>query len=262
MTDENNATRESGHQNPVIEVNDLDYSWPTGEQALANIRFCIRAREAVGLVGPSGAGKSTLLLHLNGLLPDPLPTNNSISIKINGFPVSKPNVVTVRQAVGLLFQEPDDQLFCSTVADDVAFGPLNLGLSQAEVRQRVTDALNAVGLINLAARSPLQLSLGERKRVCLAGLLACRPEILALDEPASSLDPRARKQLLSILSQFNGSILVASHDLDFVAQLCTRVIVLDQGRIQADGPTNEVLTNKSLLEKHGLEVPLRLRSLP
>ena len=254
MTDHNRQD-----QNPVVEVDGLDYSWPTGEQTLSNVTLSIHSNETVGLVGPSGAGKSTLLMHLNGLLPDSL-SKNGAAIRIEGLPVTKTNAATIRQTVGLLFQEPDDQLFCSTVAEDVAFGPLNLGLSHDEVRQRVATSLRSVGMAELAARSPLQLSLGERKRVCLAGLLACRPAILALDEPASSLDPRARRQLLSILAKFDGSILLASHDLDFVAQLCDRVIVLDEGRVQADGPTQDILTDESLMEKHGLEVPMRLQN--
>lgn len=241
----------------AVEVAGLNYSWPSGEQALFDLNFCIAAGENVGLVGPSGAGKSTLLRHLNGLLPEKLPTQKA-AVMIHQQPVTKHNATTVRQNVGLLFQEPDDQLFCAQVAEDVAFGPLNLGLPHDEVRRRVTDSLTAVGLLDLANRSPLQLSVGQRKRVCLAGLLACQPKVLALDEPASSLDPRSRKQLLSILKRFEGSIVVASHDLDFVAQLCRRVIVLDEGKIQADGPMDEILTDESLMAKHGLEVPLRL----
>ena len=241
----------------IIEIKGLNYSWPDGENVLSDISFRVDEHETVGLVGPSGAGKSTLLLHLNGLLPQRLPDSNSASVYVSDVPVSRSNAVGIRQLVGLLFQEPDDQLFCSTVADDIAFGPLNLGLPHDEVRQRVAEAMAAVNLSDLASRSPLQLSLGERKRVCLAGLLACRPSVLALDEPASSLDPRGRRQLISILSKFDGSILVASHDLDFVAQLCSRVIVLDEGRVRANGPTRDVLTNESLMDKHGLEVPLR-----
>ena len=242
----------------AVQIEGLSYRWPTGENALRDLNFSIGSGEAVGLIGPSGAGKSTLLRHLNGLLPEKLPATNA-AITINKQPVTKPNAAAIRQNVGLLFQEPDDQLFCSLVAEDVAFGPLNLGLSHDEVRRRVTQSLTNVGLLELANRSPLQLSLGERKRVCLAGLLACEPGVLALDEPASSLDPRSRRQLLTILKTFAGTIIVASHDLDFVAQLCSRVIVLDDGQIHADGPIDRVLTDAALMEKHGLEVPYRLR---
>ena len=242
----------------AIQIEGLSYRWPNGENALQDLNFSIRTGEAVGLIGPGGAGKSTLLRHLNGLLPEKLPATN-VAITINEQAMTKSNATAIRQNVGLLFQEPDDQLFCSQVAEDVAFGPLNLGLSHDEVRRRVTESLTAVGLLEFANRSPLQLSLGERKRVCLAGLLACQPSVLALDEPASSLDPRSRRQLLAILKKFAGTIIVASHDLDFVSQLCGRVIVLDGGHIHADGSIDRILTDASLMEKHGLEVPLRLQ---
>ncbi|MCL4114579.1 UNVERIFIED_CONTAM: hypothetical protein GTU68_054792 [Idotea baltica] len=253
------ATIDSQLASNAVHVDGLSYRWPNGEHALQDLSFSVRTGEAVGLVGPSGAGKSTLLRHLNGLLPEKLPTSKAL-VTINQQPVTNSNASAIRQIVGLLFQEPDDQLFCSQVAEDVAFGPLNLGLSHDEVRQRVKESLTAVGLLQLANRSPMQLSLGERKRVCLAGLLACRPNVLALDEPASSLDPRSRRQLLAILKTFDGTIIVASHDLDFVSRLCGRVIVLDSGKIHADGTTDEILTNPVLMEKHGLEVPYRLRN--
>jgi energy-coupling factor transporter ATP-binding protein EcfA2 len=158
-----------------------------------------------------------------------------------------------------LFQDPDDQLFCPTVREDVAFGPLNLGLPSDEIERRVAESLAAVGLADFEHRSTVQLSVGERKRVCLAGVLACHPAILALDEPTGNLDPRARKSLREILREFEGTQVIATHDLDLVVEHCTRVMVLDEGRIHADGTPREVLSDAVLMERHGLEVPLRLR---
>ena len=226
--------------------------------------FSLARGERVAIVGPSGAGKSTLLLHVNGLLPEHFsPSTSEASVIVAGVPVVPAQLPRVRRLVGLLFQDPDDQLFCPTVADDVAFGPLNAGCSKAEARSRVAHALTAVGLPDAGPRHPNQLSLGERKRVCLAGLLAYAPELLVLDEPTAALDPRARRQLLSVLTGFAGLQLIATHDLDFVLDFCTRVLVLDQGRLQADGPPEALLADPVLMENHGLEVPWRLRpSLP
>lgn len=247
---------------PVIEVRRLSYRYPTGLLALDDVSFCVRDGEVVAVVGPSGAGKSTLLLYLNGLLPEQIPAVPSPSdaaVRVGGLPLTKSHLAEIRRLVGLVFQDPDDQLFCPTVREDVAFGPLNLGLSPAEAAARVEQSLEAVGLAGLADRSTLQLSVGERKRICLAGVLACRPAVLALDEPFSNLDPRARRMLLQILRAFPGGQLIATHDLDLALELCHRVIVLDAGRVRADGPPHEVLADAHLMERHGLEVPLRLR---
>ncbi|HXY33345.1 MAG TPA: ABC transporter ATP-binding protein [Planctomycetaceae bacterium] len=247
----------------VLEVSGLSFSYPNGRQALDNVRFTLRRGEILGIVGPSGAGKSTLLLHLNGLLPlRPEPTRaatNGAAVHVAGLSVGAANLAEVRRRVGFLFQDPDDQLFCPTVRDDVAFGPLNLGLPRAEVERRITASLGAVGLEGFESRSTLQLSLGERKRVCLAGVLACQPLILALDEPFSNLDPRARRTLVDVLRRFEGSQIIATHELDVVVELCNRVIVLDEGAIRADGPPASVLADEALMERHGLEVPLRLQ---
>lgn len=247
-----------------LSIRGLRFSYPNGRVALADVSFDVPAGERVGIVGPSGAGKSTLLLHLNGLLPQKpaAAVNGSVGgiapVAVSGLPVVRGNLPEVRRLVGFLFQDPDDQLFCPTVREDVAFGPLNLGLEKDEVDRRIGESLETVGLAGFEDRSCLHLSVGERKRVCLAAVLACRPSILALDEPAGNLDPRARRTLLKILSRFPGGQVIATHDLDFVVEHCTRTVVLDEGRIQADGPTRDVLSDERLMEKHGLEVPLSL----
>ena len=248
---------------PVLTVNRLSYRYPNGFQALQEINFSIGLGETIGLVGPSGAGKSTLLMHLNGLLPETAQmvpaSDGSAAVHVAGLPVVRENLQEIRQLVGFLFQDPDDQLFCPTVREDVAFGPLNLGLPREEVERRITESLQAVGLDDYQHRSTLQLSVGERKRVCLAGVFACSPALLALDEPTSNLDPRARKNLCRILDRFAGSQIIVSHDLDLIVELCDRVVVLDKGRLHAHGLPETVLSDAALMEQHGLEVPLRLR---
>jgi len=247
----------------VLHVEELSYRYANGCQALDDVSFSVADGEIIGLVGPSGAGKSTLLMHLNGLLPEKyeriVREGVSANVFVAGVPVLPENLKEVRRNVGFLFQDPDDQLFCPTVQEDVAFGPLHLGMSRNEVLQRVSESLHAVGLEGFERRSTLQLSVGERKRVCLAGVFACHPTLLALDEPFSNLDPRARRSLIDILRAFHGAQILATHDLDLIVELCSRVIILDAGQIQADGPTRTILADKKLVEKHGLEVPLRLR---
>lgn len=243
----------------VLRVEGLCFRYPNGRRALENVSFVLYEGETLAIVGPSGAGKSTLLLHLNGLLPKRIDDSTSASIVVQNLPMRSQNLQEIRRLVGFLFQDPDDQLFCPTVQEDVAFGPLNLGLDRTAVLRRVESSLDAVGLAGFAQRNTLQLSVGERKRVCLAGLLACEPAILALDEPFSNLDPRARRTLISILRTFRGSRILTTHDLDTVVELCDRVIVLDEGRIRAEGPPAEILSQPQLMERHGLEVPLRLR---
>lgn len=247
---------------PIIALRSLSYRYPGGQLALDDVSLTIAAGERVAIVGPSGAGKSTLLLHLNGLLPEKLPAgpdaNGKATVEIDGSPICRKHLHDIRRNVGFLFQDPDDQLFCPTVREDVAFGPLNMKLPQEEVIQRISESLAAVDLVGFEDRSTLALSVGERKRVCLAGVLACRPRILALDEPTTNLDPRARRQVMRILDGLDATQLIATHDLDFVVEHCTRVIVLDDGRIRADGPPKTVLADAVLLDRHGLEVPLRL----
>lgn len=268
-------------ESSAVRVERLSFRYPGGTDVLTDISFTIAPGEIIGLVGPSGAGKSTLLQHLNGLLPSKLPefvehvsnvpgsvstshgstgqVENLPHVVIDSLPVTRQTIAEVRRRVGFLFQDPDDQLFCPTVFEDVAFGPLNLGLSADAARQRVCDSLNSVGLAGYESRSTLRLSLGERKRVCLAGVFACQPSVLALDEPFSSLDPRARRTLIGILKRFPGSQIIATHDLDIVVDLCHRVLLLDAGQLRAAGPTVEILGNAALMERHGLELPWRLR---
>ena len=247
----------------VLRVQDLSYSYSSTTQALDHVSFSVNHGEVVGLVGPSGAGKSTLLMHLNGLLPAKgewqRADNQPAAVSIDEIPVVEQNLAEIRRKVGFLFQDPDDQLFCPTVQEDVAFGPLHLGLARDEVLTRVRDSLQSVGLQGFETRSTVQLSVGERKRVCLAGILACDPTLLALDEPFSNLDPRARRSLIEILRAFPGAQLLATHDLDLIVETCSRVIVLDDGKVQADGPVRDILSNDTLVQEHGLEVPLRLR---
>jgi cobalt/nickel transport system ATP-binding protein len=246
----------------IISLQAVCYCYPGGQRALDDVTLDVAAGERVAVVGPSGAGKSTLLMHLNGLLPEKHPRTaesaGSAAICIDGMPICGEHLPAVRQTIGFLFQDPDDQLFCPTVRDDVAFGPLNLQLPRDEIERRIAESLAAVDLAGFERRSTLQLSLGERKRVCLAGVLACRPQVLALDEPSSNLDPRARRQVLRILGEFTGTQVIATHDLDLVVEHCTRAIVLDEGRVRADGPPREILADRDLMDRHGLEVPLRL----
>ncbi|MBI2825710.1 MAG: ABC transporter ATP-binding protein [Planctomycetia bacterium] len=256
---------------PLVEIRNLSYRYPDGVLALSDVSFAVDEGECVGLVGPNGAGKSTLLWHLNGLLPERLregprwssegnhqANSHAGVLRVADMELSADNLPAVRRAVGLVFQDPDDQLFGTTVREDVAFGPLNLGLSADEVRLRVDAALAVVGLSNVAERLPHHLSVGERKRACLAGVLACRPRLLALDEPTANLDPRARRQLIRMLTQLDCAKLIASHDLEMILEICPRVILLDEGRVRADDPTESILRDEPLLLAHGLELPASL----
>lgn len=244
----------------AILVRSLSYAYSAGQAALTEISFSVKTGSRTAVVGPSGAGKSTLLMHLNGLLPEPLSQEASTaSVLIHDVALTKETATEIRRRVGFVFQDPDDQLFCPTVREDVAFGPLNLGLNRDEVLARVETSLEQVGLTGYEFRSTLQLSVGEKRRVCLAGVLACRPDVLALDEPFSNLDPRARKSLIEILRDFPGSQVIATHDLDLAVELCDQVIVLDEGQVRATGPVREVLSDALLMKRHGLEVPYQLR---
>lgn len=237
----------------VLEVKGLSYTYPDGTPALREVSFALQAGETVGLIGPNGAGKSTLLLHLNGLLQGPG------EVWVGGLSLRNGSLREIRRRVGLVFQDPDDQLFMPSVREDVAFGPLNLGLPQEEIEARVARALEQVGMGGAAHRSPHHLSFGERKRVALATVLAMEPDVLLLDEPTANLDPRARRQLLNLLPTLPQTKLLATHDLEAVVELCGRVLLLDQGQLFADGAPQEILRDALLLEAHGLEVPLSYR---
>jgi cobalt/nickel transport system ATP-binding protein len=243
----------------VIEITNLQYRYHDGTVALAGVNLRVAAGECVGLLGPNGSGKSTLLLHLNGILPEK--PDRGGAVKIMGEVVSKQNLEKIRCQVGLVFQDPDDQLFCPLAAEDVAFGPQQLGLSEAEIAGRVRSALAQVGLAGFGRRATHHLSHGEKRRLCLAGVLACDPEILALDEPTSDLDPRGRREFKALLRQIPATKLMATHDLELVVEMCSRVVVLDRGAVVADGPTRELLNNEELMLAHGLERPHMLRHL-
>jgi len=238
---------------PAVETRNLRFGYRDRADALRGVTLTVGEAECVGLVGPNGAGKSTLLLHLNGILPEE--HDGPPSVFIGGQPVTKDNLPEIRRKVGLLFQDPDDQIFCPTVFEDVAFGPQQFGSSGPELQQVVATALAQVRLDGFAKRSPQHLSLGEKRRVCLAGVLACQPSILVLDEPTSQLDPRGRRELVALLETLAATRILASHDLDMVVALCSRVFVLDQGVIVASGPTAEVLSDEDLMLAHGLEKP-------
>jgi len=241
----------------IVEVNDLRYTYPDGTEALKGVHFRITHGEAVAVVGANGAGKSTLLLHLNGYL-----TPQHGTVRIGDFPLTKQTLQDVRKTVGMVFQDPDDQLFMPTVGEDVAFGPLNLGLPPEEVESRVAGALERVGALGLRARPPYRLSGGEKRAVAIATVLAMSPDILVMDEPSSNLDPAARRRLIELLKTFRHTKIIATHDLDLVLDLCPRTIVFARGTIAADGPTAEIFDDEDLLRRSGLEKPLSLQGCP
>jgi cobalt/nickel transport system ATP-binding protein len=243
----------------AIEIRDLRFRYPDGKDALRGVSFSIAEGDCVGLVGPNGSGKSTLLLHLNGILPESYPSTPSVII--NGKALNAATAAEIRRDVGLLFQDPDDQLFCPTVFEDVAFGPQQFGLNEEQVRTAVAQALGQTAILGFEDRSPHHLSSGEKRRVCLAGVLACSPRVLALDEPTSNLDPRGKRSLMKTLNSIPATKIIATHDLEMVVELCSRTILLDQGTIVADGPTHQLLGDEQLMLAHGLEKPHILRHL-
>src|SRR4030095_11689118 len=238
----------------AVRLTRLSYSYPDGTKALEGIDLDVRPGERVALVGPSGAGKSTLLLHLNGVL------TGTGGVRIMGHLLEAADLRDIRRHVGLVFQDPDDQLFCPTVFEDVAFGPLNMGFPAQEISVRVEKALTDVGLSpSFRNRSSHHLSHGERKRAALASVLVMEPKILALDEPTSNLDPRNRRILMQLIAALPITLLLATHDLELVLALCPRTVVMDRGKVWAEGETVHILANAQLMERHGLEVPLSLR---
>jgi len=241
----------------IVAVTDLEYRYPDGTAALRGVSFRVAHGESLAIVGANGAGKSTLLLHLNGYLA---PTGGTL--QIGDFPLTKETLKLVRRTVGMVFQDPDDQLFMPTVFDDVAFGPLNLGLAGADVAERVTKALDTVGAAHLKDRPPYKLSGGEKRAVAIATVLSMSPDILVMDEPTSNLDPRARRKLIELLKTFKHTKIIATHDLDMVLDLCERTVVLHDGRVTADGPTLQIFGDDALLKESHLEKPLRLQGCP
>jgi cobalt/nickel transport system ATP-binding protein len=241
----------------AIEITNLKYRYHDGTEALRGVSLHIAPGECVGLLGPNGSGKSTLLLHLNGILPEKPSADGTV--RVLGQTISTQSIETIRREVGLVFQDPDDQLFCPTVEEDVGFGPRQLGLTNGEVSARIHESLSQVGLHGFEHRATHHLSHGEKRRVCLAGVLACKPTILVLDEPTSDLDPRGRREFKALLKSLPATKLIATHDLELAVELCSRVVVLDQGLIVADGPTAELLNDEELMLAHGLERPHILR---
>ncbi|MGH8959135.1 MAG: energy-coupling factor ABC transporter ATP-binding protein [Acidimicrobiia bacterium] len=233
-----------------LTVSDLSFSYPDGTEVLQGVNISIEAGERVGLLGPNGAGKTTFALHLNGIL-----RGEKGTISLGGTQLSDQTVREIRRRVGLVFQDPDDQLFMPTVFADVAFGPANFGFPADEVEQRVKGALDSVGEWHLADRAPHHLSGGERRKVAIATVLASDSELLVLDEPTSNLDPAGRRELVALLSSLATTQLIVSHDLPFVLELCPRAVIMDGGQVVADGHTADILSNRALLADHRLELP-------
>ncbi|MBE0417757.1 MAG: ABC transporter ATP-binding protein [Coriobacteriia bacterium] len=240
-----------------IDVDGVHYRYPDGTAALEGVSFSVGHGESIALVGANGAGKSTLLMHLMGFL---VPTQGSV--RVGEVPVTKSTLRDIRRTVGMVFQDPDDQLFMPSVAEDVGFGPMNLGLPAEEVLARVDDALSRVGALHLKERQPYRLSAGEKRAAAIATVLAMCPSALVMDEPSSNLDPRARRRLIDLLATFDHTKIIATHDLDLALELCERTIVMSAGTITADGPTIEVFADDGLLDRSGLERPLGMQGCP
>jgi len=239
----------------VIRIEDLSYAYPDGNKVLEGINLDVFQGETLGVIGPNGAGKTTLLLHFNGLLNG----NGIMSVMVSGLKINKQNLREVRKKVGFVFQDPQDQLFMPTVYEDVSFGPTNLGWDKDKVRQYTQQALEEVTLSDKADHLSHHLSLGEKKRVSIATVLSMKPEILILDEPSANLDPAARRHLIDLLKTLSITKVIAGHDLELILELCDRVVVLDKGRIAADGDTRDILNNPLLMQQHSLETPLSLK---
>jgi len=241
--------------NPIVSADQLSFSYPDGTVALRSVSFVIYPGESVGVIGANGAGKSTLLQQLNGVLS---PTSGQV--QIGDIPVTSATLQEVRRSVGMVFQQPDDQLFMPTVYDDVAFGPLNLGITGQALEQCVFQALDAVSARHLAVKPPYRLSAGEKKRVAIATVLAMHSSVLVMDEPTAGLDPCGRREIMQLLSAFDQTRIITSHDLDMVAQVCSRVLLLHEGEIRADGAPGDILRNTALLAGCRLELPLSLQA--
>ncbi len=240
----------------LVEVRDLFFTYPDGTEALRGVSFRVEHGGAVGLIGGNGAGKSTLLLHLNGYI-----ATMRGKVIIGDTIITRETAAQARRAVGLVFQDPDDQLFMPTVEEDVAFGPLNAGLPPDQVEARVASALSRVGMTHVRTRPPYRLSAGEKRSVAIATVLAMSPDILVMDEPSSHLDPRARRRLIDLLRSFEHTRIIATHDLELVLEVCREVLLIDSGRIVAQGPAAEILSDENLMLAHGLERPHLLRHI-
>ncbi|NHZ84803.1 MAG: ATP-binding cassette domain-containing protein [Planctomycetia bacterium] len=241
----------------IVEARNLSYTYPDGTEVLKDISFKITHGESVAVVGANGAGKSTLLLHLNGYI-----SPSKGKVLIGDYPINKETIQNVRRTVGMVFQNADDQLFMPTVFEDVAFGPLNLGLSKQEVEKRVNQSLEIVGALRLKDRPPYKLSGGEKRAVSIATILSMSPDILVMDEPTSNLDPKSRRNLIRLLKKFKHTKIIATHDLDMALDLCERTIIIHNGQITADGLTENLFRDKKLLFENSLETPLRLQACP
>lgn len=240
-----------------LDLSDLHYSYPDGFQAINGLSFSIRQGESVGIIGANGAGKSTLLMLLMGIL---FPSRGEI--RLGEMPVTKKTLPRLRQKLGMVFQDPNDQLFMTTVYDDVAFGPRNYKLDEKEVKLRVERALEMVGILHLQDRAPFKLSGGQKRAAAIASILSMQPDILVMDEPTAALDPKSRRRIMKLLRNIGQTKIITSHDLDMVFDLCERTIVLKNGEIAADGLTSEILVNAELLEACGLELPPALQNCP
>ncbi len=237
----------------VIEIADLHFTWPDGTPALRGVSLAVREGRSLGLIGRNGAGKSTLLLHLNGIL------RGSGMVRVRGRPVADWPADELRATVGLVFEDPQDQLFMPTVLEDVCFGPLNMGLGPADAKERALAVLRAVGAEGLAERPPHHLSAGQMRRVALATVLVMEPQVLVIDEPVMALDPEGREEIIGLLAGLPQTKIIASHDLEMVLALCDEVAVLDAGQVHAQGPARDLLADEALLRAHGLRVPPSLR---
>jgi cobalt/nickel transport system ATP-binding protein len=238
----------------AVQVTGLNFSYPDKTKALKNINFSLEKGESLGIIGPNGAGKSTLLLHLNGLL------RQDGSARIFGESIKKQNIKSIRRKVGMVFQDPNDQLFMPTVFDDVAFGPLNLGMDRDQIEEKVKNTLKKLGLHGYEEKNPYHLSLGERKKVSLATVMVLEPQILVLDEPTANLDPGSKKSFINILQNITTTKIIASHDMDSIFDLCSRILMMNEGCIVTQGKAKHILRNKELLEANNLELPSQFRS--
>jgi len=241
----------------ILELKDISHQYSDGTLALSGLSLRILHGESVAIVGANGSGKTSMLLHLNGCLA---PSQGEI--RIGELPIRKKTLQHIRKTVGMVFQDPDDQLFMPTVYEDVAFGPLNMGYPEKEIENRVQSALEKVGGNHLINRVPYRLSGGEKRMVAIATVLAMEPDILVMDEPTANLDPKARRRLISWLKTFFHTKIIATHDLDMALEVCDRTVILYQGKLRADGKSCDILKNKELLEENDLELPLSLLSCP